>query len=507
MNSVKAVLVALSICGIAQAQESAEKPEPPTVKLGKIPEIALAPRPPLEKERIAKIRAYIAKLADIERPDIGLSTTMSGHAFLPLPDQRQFGAGLLTNHHLSSSDALKALVEMGPDSLPYLLEALSDKTPTKFRVDHRGGFGGMWYGDEFWGNPVNPREAKILEPLRRNRFPGEEPHLDSYVVKVGDVCFVAIGQIVGRHYQTVRYQPTACIVINSPTERAKLREWVLAAWKSNDPARCLFESLLADYSTEGIYGGKGMDGWGVGSNAQVAAAMRLLFYFPKETAPLIAARLKKLRIERTGPSNGSYHNPQELETWMKRELDNGVRTDEFVKAVAWSPEPIVREAVQSIFQQTEDVDILAASAQAVTNPEQVRSRLEAALSKRPEDAYVILPALARFGGENAKETFAKMLVNSEPDKCISICQTLYSASPSWLSAALEPLLDDKRASRKKYQINPNNPDSSTAALRVCDYAAEALRDRRSDMRFTLAGEYPELDRQIEAMKTVLRQKP
>jgi hypothetical protein len=102
-----------------------------TVRLGKIPEIALAPRPPLDAQRTARIKNSIADLAKIDSPDYGLSSTRSGEAFLPIAVQRQANTMVLTDHELKSSGALRTLVEMGPDSLPFLLDALDDKTPTK----------------------------------------------------------------------------------------------------------------------------------------------------------------------------------------------------------------------------------------------------------------------------------------------------------------------------------------------------------------------------------------
>jgi hypothetical protein len=74
-------------------------------------------------------------------------------------------------------------------------------------------------------------------------------------------------------------------------ESKELRERVCALWSSKDPAKKLLDSLLLDYATEGRFNGKSLDGWDEESNYQIEAAVRLLYYFPKETAPLIAARL------------------------------------------------------------------------------------------------------------------------------------------------------------------------------------------------------------------------
>jgi hypothetical protein len=308
------------------------------VRLGKIPQLALGPRPQLNAKQVARIKECIARLADIESPDYGLSPTMSGEAFLPLAGKRTSHAFLLTDHRLKSSQALQTLVEMGPDSLPFLLAALDDKTPTKLKVEHRSDFGGMWFANEMWGNPVNPVEVRVLGPWKARRpRKGREKHIKSYTVKVGDICLVAIGQVVGRGYQVVRYQPTACIVINSSTEDAALRERVRAIWSSKDPARRLFDSLLLDYATEGNYKeGDSFDEWDVGSDLQVGAVLRLLYYYPKETTPLIARRLRGLHVERIGRGPGSPRSEQEIEAWARREVANGASTDHLVLKQAYS---------------------------------------------------------------------------------------------------------------------------------------------------------------------------
>src|SRR5262249_9134859 len=149
-----------------------------------------------------------------------------------------------------------------------------------------------------------------------------------YPLKVGDVCFVAIGQIVGRPYRAVRYQPTAIININSPVESKELRERVRALWSSNDPVQKVLDSLLLDYMTEGIPDGESLHGWSEATEFQTQAAMRLLYYFPKETAPLIAARLRSFDVQNVGDSE-----------WMKRDTKNGVSTTKFIEAVSWCTAP------------------------------------------------------------------------------------------------------------------------------------------------------------------------
>ena len=61
----------------------------------------------------------------------------------------------------------------------------------------------MWFANELSGNPGNKAEQKVLAsvPKRENGFPTREAVVTSYTVKIGDVCFVIIGQIVGRSYR------------------------------------------------------------------------------------------------------------------------------------------------------------------------------------------------------------------------------------------------------------------------------------------------------------------
>ncbi|HEY7153156.1 MAG TPA: hypothetical protein VH575_04255 [Gemmataceae bacterium] len=74
---------------------------------------------------------------------------------------------------------------------------------------------------------------------------------------------------------------------------------------------------MLDYATVGNYKeGDSFDEWYVGSDLQVAAAMRLLSYFRKEAAPMIVRRLQGLRIERIG---SGMPPDKKLAAWVRRE--------------------------------------------------------------------------------------------------------------------------------------------------------------------------------------------
>lgn len=225
------------------------------VRLGKIPRVQLHERSAISVEQARKIRKLIGTLSSIDRPDYGFSSTMSGQAFLPVDGQTESTAFVITNHGLESSSALRELVGLGPDALPLLLEALDDQTPTKIKL-HPSAMGVMWFDQEMSGNPLNLLEVQTLKMDDESaEVTGPEEYVKEYTVKVGDICFVAIGQIVGRSYAAVRYQPTACIVINSPTHDPELASKVRKIWRSEKPREFLFQSLLRDYSSIGIYHG------------------------------------------------------------------------------------------------------------------------------------------------------------------------------------------------------------------------------------------------------------
>ena len=126
----------------------------------------------------------------------------------------------------------------------------------------------------------------------------------------------------------------------------EMRERVRAVWSSQDPAKKLLDSLLLDYSTQGKFNGKSLEGWDEGSNRQVDAAVRLLYYFPKETTPLITARLRSFSVEAADSDDR-----------IKREVKNGVRTAEFIKAVCWCREPEIQKALNDIAKRTDDWEI------------------------------------------------------------------------------------------------------------------------------------------------------
>jgi hypothetical protein len=159
------------------AGEPKQKVPSLSVKLGKLHDVPLNAAPPISPALGKRIKELIASLASLDQPDFGLSATLSGDDFAPIPGQGRAGALLLTDHQIKPSEAVKALVKLGPDALPFLLDALDDQTPTKITITHSSVFGAMWHAAELRLNAVNPTEKSAYEA--RMRRPGDRGRMSN----------------------------------------------------------------------------------------------------------------------------------------------------------------------------------------------------------------------------------------------------------------------------------------------------------------------------------------
>lgn len=478
-----------------------------SVRLGTVRSVKLTQPITASAEEAEDIQQLVGKLAAIESPDFGLSGTLTGDAFLPIEGKTDFSAGLITDHRLKSSDELRKLVAYGPKALPFLLAALDDNTKTKLKMEHGGGFGGMTFENEMSGNPVNAREQLVLA----GKAEGHErtQHVNEYTVTVGDVCFVAIGQIVGRWYNAVRYQPTNNIILSSPAHDAKLREMVRAIWASDDAGQTLLDSLLLDYATEGIFNGHSLDGWDVGGRLQSTAAMRLLYYYPKESAGFIAQRIDKLDLTPTEPDK------DDLGLYMKQCVANGVRADGFIEAIAWCDEPAILAALSRAFERAGDLSVALATepAAAKSKPELVRTTLAKRIGELPEDdkgpyadGYALLVALGKLGGDQAKRAFEQYSTPLTTSRRHTTCLALREVRGEWAIDLLAPFLNDRRElDRWTYAVDFAQ-NERRLPIRICDEAATTIALANEDLKFEMQGDRARLDFQIQAMQSVLKMK-
>jgi len=165
----------------------------------------------------------ITKLTEESNQGIGSHTSASATGFLAIDDEPRFQGGILGSEKPAVSPVMRELVRRGLAALPLLISHLSDSRPTKLTVGD--GFLGKWFADEYAARYLNPRKPGDVNTSKEIQF-------ERYTLRVGDLCYVAVGQIVNRELNAVRYQPSLCLVINSPVEFPALAAAVKKDWGS-----------------------------------------------------------------------------------------------------------------------------------------------------------------------------------------------------------------------------------------------------------------------------------
>jgi hypothetical protein len=182
----------------------------------------------------------IASLADIGESGVGYSPTTDDSEFLPDPRGREQHSMVLGEEPPRASLAMMRLVAAGADAVPALLRHLGDAKKTKLPPMRAMDWQQTW--DEY---DVNRRTTTKRPPGTNHDDPNAQGPAD-YFVKVGDLCFVALGQIVNRSYAAVRYQPTGGLVVSSTVTSAALRDAARAEWGTLTRAS-LVASLERDF--------------------------------------------------------------------------------------------------------------------------------------------------------------------------------------------------------------------------------------------------------------------
>jgi hypothetical protein len=228
--------------------------------------------PALSRAKV--ISRLIDQLRLIDQGDIGYMPTMTGSGFLPLgttqPRALLFGGGVP-----ASSSVMRDLVKHGVAAVPLLIAHLDDKRSTKITLKHDDIFGGMFALRELdWTSRTDKRG-----PKSNKGGDSEMPErLTTYTVTVGDLCFVALGQIVNRPYSAVRYQPTAIIWITSPTYSKDLRNAIIKQW-GKLTATAHKQSLVHDFLEPDRI------------DKRIGATLRLGYYYRETLEPLAVKQL------------------------------------------------------------------------------------------------------------------------------------------------------------------------------------------------------------------------
>jgi hypothetical protein len=234
------------------------------------------------------IESLINQLPDVSKMGFGYSAQFSGSQFLPDSDSNEVHTLVLGSQAPANSDILEAIVKAGFRAVPFLLKHIDDARATKIPPMQ----GMMWIGyrDEY---DFNSRTRTDI-PKGVNRQ--DAGITTDHTVTVGDLCFVALGQIVNRGFNATRYQPTGGLIINSPTSSKALCDVVRMDFKDFTTEKHL-GLLLEDFTQPDSEG------------RRVGAYLRLAFYYPEEVeAPV----LKQLTV----PSYDIF----KIEPFVRQEL-------------------------------------------------------------------------------------------------------------------------------------------------------------------------------------------
>jgi ankyrin repeat protein len=220
--------------------------------------------------------ALIDQLQKLDTQDTGYSGSVSGSSFLPLGHRSDSVLLLSPATPSGKSDVMLSLAKLGSKAVPALLDHLDDDRKTKIVI--KNNFFGFFGIAQDEGEKAEDEEEKGK---------GEKPFASpkQYTLRVGDLCYVALGQIVNRNYTAVQYIPSGNISITSVPHSKKLRADLKKQWGSFNSEKHL-ASLAKDLNSRK---GKGDDD---DDSARVGASLRLAYYFPKEFESIAVEQLK-----------------------------------------------------------------------------------------------------------------------------------------------------------------------------------------------------------------------
>jgi hypothetical protein len=223
----------------------------------------------------ATVSQLVDDLVNIDAQTNGLHSTAWLSGFIAENGPDRFEGGVLGSVAPKRFPQMVELVRRGVASLPILIDHLGDRRPTKVVVGSSHFFTFEYFSDEYDPKirPVGQGGITTLSHYAddREEFKVQQDHSfdGEYTVRVGDVCYALIGQIVNRNLLAVRYQPSAILVVNSPIEAPALIAAVKRDWSGIDSSAHM-TSLLNDARASDnlrLYG---------------PALQRLRFYYPSE---------------------------------------------------------------------------------------------------------------------------------------------------------------------------------------------------------------------------------
>lgn len=226
-----------------------------------------------QKKPVDPALALIDQLEKLDTQDTGYSGSVSGSSFLPLGYSNASVVLLSPTPPSGKSDAMLSLVKLGSKAVPALLDHLGDDRKTKIVIKNLGGFFGI---SQDKGEKAEDEGPKGNSPFGASK---------QYTLRVGDLCYVALGQIVNRNYTAVQYIPSGNVSITSVPHSRKLRAELKRQWGKLTEKKHI-DSLVKDLNSKKPNGDN--DG-----RARVGASLRLAYYYPKEYEPIAIKQLTK----------------------------------------------------------------------------------------------------------------------------------------------------------------------------------------------------------------------
>jgi ankyrin repeat protein len=243
------------------------------VGLSSIPLAAYADDP---KKPVDPAVVLIDQFENLGTQDTGYSGSVSGSSFLPLGHRSVSVMVLSPSTPREPSDTMLSLVKLGSRAVPALLDHLDDDRKTKIVI--RNSLGGFFEILQDKGEKTEDEEPK---GKGKNLFGASK----QYTLRVGDLCYVALGQIVNRNYTAVQYIPSGNVMITSVPHSKKLRADLKKQWGGLTEKKHL-ASLVKDLNSK-----KADDD--DDDSARIGAPLRLAYYFPKEYESIAVQQLKR----------------------------------------------------------------------------------------------------------------------------------------------------------------------------------------------------------------------
>jgi len=224
----------------------------------------------------------IKKMQELNSPIIGLDGNRNSGGFYPVDGDAIFNGGLLPVTPQKSFEPLRELISRGLEPLPLLLSNLDNKSKTglKIKILQQTPGGNLIYGGYIVTNSYTFRNKENLNKMTNlinstnDKLFNENIDLSKdsdgdpvYIPTVGDVCYLAIGQIVNKNYIPIEWRGGFVKIINSPTNSPGIAEAVRLDWKNltqDEHKKILINDCLKSNTNEGIE----------------SALKRLILYYP-----------------------------------------------------------------------------------------------------------------------------------------------------------------------------------------------------------------------------------